>query len=92
MRVRLKFHTARCIQSQVDDTQVSNLRVSIPQIQNEKDLRILVEVSEYKRSGARCIFVALDYRDIIMNANIIKRQTGIRSSDPLYALYTLRNL
>lgn len=92
MRVRLTSYTARCIQSQVDDALVPSLRASIPQIQNEKDLRIIAEVSEYRHSGAKCIFVALDYRDIIINADIIERQTGIRSSDPLYALYTLRNL
>jgi hypothetical protein len=92
MSSRLNAWTARLLAVQASQDTIQRINSSLQTVGNPDDLEILAELLEYELiNSTTCIFVVLDYREILRNAASIKAVTSIICCDPLYLLHNIKN-
>jgi hypothetical protein len=75
-----------------DTSVVNHVLKCLAPIQNYSDKTNIAEAIEYLRNQKKTVFVALDYRDLVNNADLIEKTLGLKVADPLYALSILRGI
>lgn len=88
----LSRFTSRIVTQTLDASILERVRTSLASIQNYADKTNIAEAEQYRRSQKNMVFVALDYRDLVNNAQMIEKAIGMKVADPLYALTILRSI
>jgi hypothetical protein len=93
MQNRLILFSRNLLKVMDDPVFVAKLKGCLPSpTPNDKDLAIITEVANYMTTGRKAVLVALDYRELVRNADPIEREVGVRVCDPLYARYWVEQI